>query len=383
MNHRTAERLRVLERDARNPGWIGGGGNALDGFLAVPCNSSGVDTWNLSKHEQLAGPFEQPPGYTLVSESRIYCAFGRDAAGNSVGVTWDWDYIVLAMKPYITSSIECSDTGGAIPPLGWSFRKEYYQPLYVIAYPILAPWAVPTPSSTPGWSLTFGSEPSTDFFNNLTGGSTVGFINPSTGAIDNYMAAGFGIDTSFPILNVTPTGGGGVSGYPVSLEFQLTSSNQFTITSGYWGVVPATLCNPGSYGDVYADSQRLTYLTCTNKPTGTIYGFGLYVLTLYDLIMLSTLNPASCWRTSAFGLEPNYLLGPVAHVLMDTTAEFQIDSETALDAIDAYEVDANDLSRWSYSWYGDYIHSYEAQRYAALGGVIPTGDKALVIDFLA
>ena len=325
--------LQSLERDRRWPGWKGQGARRHQGGMLLPCNMSAAsDLYGLYKSERWGGmPValnESAPGAVL-DERRLVFAFGRDGTGKSVGVTWDWDHIIFcgkARSQLVTDNIAYAGMGIE--------QWEYHSPVYIFAYPIMSPWAVPVPNGA-GWSVAWPG-PVTQFLTNIAGGSTSGFINPATNLIDNYMAQCHACSLSMTPYNLTMVN-------DLSITFELNGASHddgLTTTSPYssfWNNIPAHINDPLSHG------TKLFAMRVNTKPVGTVYGIVFYLCTLGDLQRFQLVNSLACWRLYTFLLDPNWLgaLRQVSPTTIDAQAEIYMTPGVGLGPSSSIAPDVN------------------------------------------
>lgn len=277
----------------RSPGFRGGNGRRLDGFMAVPCNYNNVADFRVGKSERLTGPSDVAPAYTLIDESRLYVAFGRDAVtGQSIPMNWDIDYMQLnAVMDSVLHELSGEFYDVGVLPI---FRPRFYTCLHFAVFPITAPWTVPLPN-TAGFPIPWGSDPQTPFTQNLVAGSLTGFINPATLQMDNHLAEAYGIgwDFEYQACTMQPAPSGGCS-LAAQMVWRGLGVNNFS----YDHICGAIVGSPsptwaifrtdslGTQSPAYTNSAKLlNFQTWRDSPwrNQTIYGLGIYPLTIYDM----------------------------------------------------------------------------------------------------
>lgn len=394
-------RIAELEKYSKWGGWKGVGNRAIDGGIAVPCLNKSMpnqpDMFWLYKKD--SWPSSIPPlainedaPHTVVEEARCYIAFGKDGGNNAIGVTWDYDAIILHIRPnsQIEYSIFAPDTAIIDP-------QSAVAPMLIMAYPILEPWIVrglDTSIWPPEFALAWGSQPRTTFSDNLLGGAPSGHINPATNNIDNFLAYCHGCTVNYHPAALFP------DNWPPSVSHILHSGSatSYSRASGHGmnldsngGASGETIeydfnCFPDIMGNAsyQHNGNKALFMRTANAPSGTIYGIALMLCTLGDLQALRLINPAVNYPFSLM-LDPNwasfyprqimfYALSTIGHCAFTAGAEANYLNNALPDddnnAQYFYQTDDAEMSEGGNKQY---------KKFASVG-FSPTGQKILSLN---
>lgn len=281
MNFRDRDRLRRLEMNTRNGGWLGGGGRESQHLVYGVYGSGVVSAQTLApyKAERLSGGYPPPDGggsHSVVGETRAYIGKG-EPGGSAEAFTWDYRELVLVAE----SIIECQ--GIIEMPLAGmpGMVMDLYVPFVVFVYPILEPWTLP------GTDRIVSSEPYTTFHDNLALGAPCGWVNPATGNIDNYMAQ----HSAGQLWGVTPGARNFVCDIPGANVLSWQDTFEFEYLPHASANVSAPHNRPGwasPSGIPLGPFSKSKHLEITNPPSTPIYGVGLFAFSIFDYYFWTT-----------------------------------------------------------------------------------------------
>lgn len=313
-------RIVELERDTRDGGYRGGGRISLNGGILARCKSWDEPSLikSLYRYEdwpEMPYPMimdqDAPPATN--AECRLFYAFGIDSVGNSVGVNFDYDWILLSAKPYIEMLMFSTYQKM------FSFNEGYgyYAPMVIVVYPILDPWAVPIQNTISGYSEVYwwANQPRTTFTDNLANGAPSGFINPSTNQVDNFLAHCVpGSLVVWPrnmaVHEVDPMQGDVADITWEEYAWYLHNGDygiDMSVGTLQWQMIQQDILYP-SYLTQWGEADGIKHLISRVKEpvAGTIYGLGFYLMTLSDYQKIRVLG-SSAIKSKTVMLEPNWM----------------------------------------------------------------------------